>query len=108
VGEAVGVGAGLEDVASGGEPVDDGRPKPWVGKGLGPVGEALIEATHPPASWRLCAGLRISAVSLLIAAAACVIPINDPNAATPAAATLLIGLAVIALLNSISSVDLHQ
>ena len=42
VGEAVGVGAGLDDVAAEGEPVDDGGAEPGVGEGLGPAGEGLV------------------------------------------------------------------
>lgn len=68
----------------------------------------LTGTARPPAPWRLRAGLRISAVSLLIAAAACVTPTSDSNAAMPAAATLLTGLAVIALLNSTNQVDPRQ
>jgi hypothetical protein len=36
LGEAVGVGAGLDDVAAEGEPVHDRRAQPGVGEGLGP------------------------------------------------------------------------
>jgi len=36
-GEAVGIGSRLDDVASEGEAVDDGRAKAGVGEGLGPA-----------------------------------------------------------------------
>lgn len=42
MGQAVGVGAGFDDVAAEGEPVDDGRAEPGVGEGLGPAGEGLV------------------------------------------------------------------
>lgn len=67
----------------------------------------LTGPARPPAPWRLRAGLRISAISLLVAAGACVTATSDSNAAMPAAATLLTGLAVIALLNSTKRVDLR-
>jgi hypothetical protein len=36
VGEAVGVGAGLDDVAAEGDAVDDGRAEPGIGEGFRP------------------------------------------------------------------------
>jgi hypothetical protein len=42
VGEAVAGGAGFDDVAVVGEPVDDGGAQPGVGEGLGPAGERLV------------------------------------------------------------------
>jgi hypothetical protein len=42
VGQAVAGGAGFDDVAGEGEPVDDGRAEPWVGEGLGPAGEGFV------------------------------------------------------------------
>src|SRR5690348_4642981 len=41
-GEAVGAGAGLDDVAAEGEAVDDGGAEAGVGEGLGPAAEALV------------------------------------------------------------------
>jgi hypothetical protein len=41
-GQAVGVGAGLDDVAAEGEAVDDGGAEAGVGEGLGPAAEALV------------------------------------------------------------------
>jgi hypothetical protein len=38
----VGVAAGLDDVRTEGEPVDDGGAQPWVGEGLRPGGERLV------------------------------------------------------------------
>ena len=37
VGKSIGVGAGFDDVAAEGEPVDDGGAEPRVGEGLGPA-----------------------------------------------------------------------
>ena len=48
LGEAVGVGAGLDDGAVEGEPVDDRGAEPGVGEGLGPAGDPgapLTDAT---------------------------------------------------------------
>ncbi len=42
VSEAVGLGAGLEDVAAEGEPVDDGGAESGVGEGLAPAGEGVV------------------------------------------------------------------
>src|SRR6516162_11095974 len=42
LGEAVGVGAGLDDVAAEGEAVHDGGAEAGVGEGLGPAAEALV------------------------------------------------------------------
>jgi len=42
VGEAVGVGAGLQDVAGEGEPVHDRGAQPGVGEGLRPAGEGFV------------------------------------------------------------------
>jgi hypothetical protein len=42
VGEAVGLGAGFDDGAVEGEPVDDGRAESGVGEGFGPAGERLV------------------------------------------------------------------
>src|SRR4051794_41754978 len=41
-GQAVGVGAGLDDVAAEGEAVDDGGAEAGVGEGLGPAAEGLV------------------------------------------------------------------
>ena len=41
-GEAVGVGASLDDVAAEGEAVDDGGAEAGVGEGLGPAAEGLV------------------------------------------------------------------
>jgi transposase len=41
-GEAVGVGAGLDDVAAEGQPVDDGGAEPGIGEGLGPAGKRVV------------------------------------------------------------------
>lgn len=43
VGEAVGLGAGLDDVPAKGEPVDYGGAQARVGEGLGPATKALVE-----------------------------------------------------------------
>src|SRR5690606_2550061 len=42
LGQAVGVGAGLEDGAAEGEPVDDGSAEPGVAEGLCPAAEGLV------------------------------------------------------------------
>ena len=42
MGEAVGVGAGFDDGAFEGEPVDDGGAESWVGEGFGPAGEGFV------------------------------------------------------------------
>jgi hypothetical protein len=42
VGESVAVGAGLDDVAVEGEPVDDGCAEPGVGEGVGPGAEGFV------------------------------------------------------------------
>src|SRR5215471_18199931 len=42
LGEAVGVGAGFDDGAVEGEPVDDGGAEAGVGEGLGPAAERLV------------------------------------------------------------------
>ena len=42
MGEAVGGGAGLDDVAVEGEPVDDRGAESRVGEGLGPARERLV------------------------------------------------------------------
>src|SRR5271166_5168406 len=42
VGEAVGDGAGLDDLPSEGQPVDDRGAEPRIGEGLGPAGERLV------------------------------------------------------------------
>jgi hypothetical protein len=44
VGQAVGVGAGLDDVAAKGEPVDDRGAEPRVGERLGPAGNDSFDA----------------------------------------------------------------
>src|SRR5580704_5100519 len=41
-GEAVGVGAGFDDVAAEGDAVDDGGAQARVGEGLGPAAEGLV------------------------------------------------------------------
>src|SRR5215470_3493464 len=40
--QPVGVGAGFDDVAAEGEPVDDGGAEAGVGEGLGPAAEAFV------------------------------------------------------------------
>jgi hypothetical protein len=40
--EPVRLGAGFDDVAAEGEPVDDGGAEPGVGEGLAPAGERLV------------------------------------------------------------------
>jgi hypothetical protein len=40
--EAVGVGAGFDDVGVEGEPVDDRGAQAWVGEGAGPFGECGV------------------------------------------------------------------
>ena len=42
VGEPVGLGAGLDDRAVEGEPIDDGRAKTWVGERLRSAAEGLV------------------------------------------------------------------
>ena len=42
VGEAVGVGAGFDDGAFEGEPVDDSAADVWVGEGFRPAGEGFV------------------------------------------------------------------
>jgi hypothetical protein len=42
VGQPVGVGAGLDDVAAEGEPVDDGGAEPGVGERFGPARKGVV------------------------------------------------------------------
>jgi hypothetical protein len=44
LGEPVGVGAGLDDVAAEGEPVDDRGAEPWIGERLGRAEKASFDA----------------------------------------------------------------
>lgn len=68
----------------------------------------LTDTTRPPARWRVRAGLRVSAASLISAATVCLTPTGSGHATLPTAvaAALLIGLAVIAVRNSTSDVEL--
>lgn len=66
----------------------------------------LTGAARPPASWRVRAGLRISATSLVIAAVSCLTATNAGHATMLAVASLLVGLAVVALRNSATDIEL--
>lgn len=67
----------------------------------------LTNTTGPPARWRVRAGLRVSAASLISAATVCLNPTGSGRATLPTvvAAALLIGLAAIAVRNSTTEVE---
>lgn len=60
----------------------------------------LTDTTSPPAVWRVSAGLRISAISLVLASASYLTTDPGLHVALPAVSALLVALALIAVRNS--------